>query len=395
MCSSVPNVGKRKALLIGIGEPNRPGPRNDALKMKKLLMDKYMYKKTDIVLMHDKQRIGRLMPTKDNILREIDNLVRDCQPGDRFVFHYSGHTGQQKNLDGTEVDGLDELIETTTGPILDDVLRVRLVDPLCPGSQLVAVLDSCHSATLLDLPHVDCQLSNTKLVFADEPPKEYPRVILADLKRPLAQCKNRLVRQPSSSKQPRAKKPRLGTLDTVTRSPTPSFTSSGPLTSIPPQTQASGFFSPVASNDDAPDYIKAKGAVDASSPSTPSVDFYDGEKCCKCRLTLKDESQKDRLELPRVVAISSCKDSQVSYEDGNRMTKVLCNYLRANPNPSLRRLFNGISFSLFTPAYKRAKSESWIEWARFECRGGSRPNAYQHPSLSSLQRLNPNHKLSL
>lgn len=121
------------------------------------------------------------------------------------------------------------------------------------------------------------------------------------VKRPLAQCKNRLVRQPSSSKQPRAKKPRLGTLDTVTRSPTPSFTSSGPLTSIPPQTQASGFFSPVASNDDAPDYIKAKGAVDASSPSTPSVDFYDGEKCCKCRLTLKDESQKDRLELPRVV----------------------------------------------------------------------------------------------
>lgn len=27
-----------------------------------------MYKKTDIVLMHDKQRIGRLMPTKDNIV---------------------------------------------------------------------------------------------------------------------------------------------------------------------------------------------------------------------------------------------------------------------------------------------------------------------------------------
>ncbi|KAG9225579.1 hypothetical protein PLEOSDRAFT_163564 [Pleurotus ostreatus PC15] len=390
MCSSVPNVGKRKALLIGIGEPNRPGPRNDALKVKKLLMDKYMYKKTDIVLMHDKQRIGRLMPTKDNILREIDNLVRDCQPGDRFVFHYSGHTGQQKNLDGTEVDGLDELIQTTTDPILDDVLRTRLVDPLRPGSQLVAILDSCHSATLLDLPHVDCQLSNIK----DEAPKEYPRVVLADLKRPLGQCKNRLVRQPSSSKQPRAKKPRL-TLDTITRSPKPSFASSGPLTSIPPQTQASSFLSPVAFNDGAPDYIKAKGTIDTSSPSTSSVDFYDREKCCNCRLTLKDESQKDKLELPRVLAISSCKDSQVSYEDGNRMTKVLCNYLRANPNPPLHRLFNDISFSLFSPAYKRAKSESWVEWARSQCRGGSRPNAYQHPSLSSLQRLNPNHKLSL
>ncbi|KAL4259289.1 Peptidase C14 caspase domain-containing protein [Pleurotus pulmonarius] len=394
MCSSIPYVRKRKALLIGIGELDRAGPRNDAKKMRRLLMENYLYKKTDIVLMHDKQRLARLVPTKDNVLREIDNLVRDCQPGDHFVFHYSGHTGQQTNLDGTEVDGLDERIETMTGSILDDVLRARLVDPLCPGSQLVAILDSCHSATLLDLPHMDCQLSNTKLTFADGPPKEYPRVALADLKRPLTQCKNRLVRQPSSSKQPRAKKPRL-TLDTVTRSSTSTFKSFGPLTSILPKSQASGFFSPVASNDDADDYLKAKESIDASSPPAPGVDFYDAEKCCKCRLNPRDEIDKDRLDIPRVVAISSCKDSQVSYEDGTRMTQVLCKYLRANPNPPLHRLFHDISFSLFCPAYERANSKDFNEWRRQGFSEDSRPNAYQHPSLSSLQRLNLNHKLSL
>lgn len=121
-----------------------------------------------------------------------------------------------------------------------------------------------------------------------------------EVKQPLAQCKNRLVRQPSSSKQPKTKKPRL-TLDTVTQSPTPSFKSSGPLTSILPTTQASGFFSPTASNEDAPDYVKAKERIDASSQSAPSVDFYDGEKCCKCSLHPRDEIYKDRREIPRVV----------------------------------------------------------------------------------------------
>ncbi|KAF4588101.1 Ca(2+)-dependent cysteine protease [Pleurotus pulmonarius] len=390
MCSSIPYVRKRKALLIGIGELDRAGPRNDAKKMRRLLMENYLYKKTDIVLMHDKQRLARLVPTKDNVLREIDNLVRDCQPGDHFVFHYSGHTGQQTNLDGTEVDGLDERIETMTGSILDDVLRARLVDPLCPGSQLVAILDSCHSATLLDLPHMDCQLSNTKLTFADGPPKEYPRVALADLKRPLTQCKNRLVRQPSSSKQPRAKKPRL-TLDTVTRSSTSTFKSFGPLTSILPKSQASGFFSPVASNDDADDYLKAKESIDASSPPAPGVDFYDAEKCCKCRLNPRDEIDKDRLDIPRVVRsghfVMQGFSSLVRGWDPNDSG--------ANPNPPLHRLFHDISFSLFCPAYERANSKDFNEWRRQGFPEDSRPNAYQHPSLSSLQRLNLNHKLSL
>ncbi|KAF4588100.1 hypothetical protein EYR38_010065 [Pleurotus pulmonarius] len=188
--------GKHKALLIGIsddgsGQPLSVGPRNDVRKMRKLLRETYSYKNSDIVVMHDKQRDAKLVPTRENILREIDNLVAGCKAGDRFVFLYSGHSGQQDNLDGTEKDGKDERIETKTGPILDDVgrhlllreaeltllcqeLRARLIDPLCPGTQLVAVLDTCHSETLLgnlatyypscsapyqapDLPHVDCQ----------------------------------------------------------------------------------------------------------------------------------------------------------------------------------------------------------------------------------------------
>ncbi|KAH9922517.1 uncharacterized protein B0H18DRAFT_514472 [Fomitopsis serialis] len=38
------------------------------------------------------------------------NLLEGAQAGDHFVFHFSGHGDQVPNLDGTEDDGLDEII---------------------------------------------------------------------------------------------------------------------------------------------------------------------------------------------------------------------------------------------------------------------------------------------
>lgn len=35
-------------------------------------------------------------------------LVKDAQPNDSLFFHYSGHGGQTKDLDGDEADGYDE-----------------------------------------------------------------------------------------------------------------------------------------------------------------------------------------------------------------------------------------------------------------------------------------------
>lgn len=52
-------------------------------------------------------------------------LVRDAQPHDSLFLHYSGHGGQTKDLNGDEVDGLDEVIFPVdykwTGHIVDDV----------------------------------------------------------------------------------------------------------------------------------------------------------------------------------------------------------------------------------------------------------------------------------
>lgn len=37
-------------------------------------------------------------------------LVQGAQPNDALFFHYSGHGGQAKDLDGDEDDGYDETI---------------------------------------------------------------------------------------------------------------------------------------------------------------------------------------------------------------------------------------------------------------------------------------------
>ncbi|KIJ66864.1 hypothetical protein HYDPIDRAFT_85427 [Hydnomerulius pinastri MD-312] len=88
----------------------------------------------------------------------MSSLVMNCQYGDSFFFHYSGHGGQTKDLDGDEEDGFDEVIYPVdyerNGHIVDDVMHEKLVKPLQEGHRLTAIFDSCHSGSALDLPYI-------------------------------------------------------------------------------------------------------------------------------------------------------------------------------------------------------------------------------------------------
>ncbi|KAJ3715104.1 peptidase C14, caspase domain-containing protein [Lentinula raphanica] len=163
---------KKKALLIGINNTlmdqadegsrsNLSMPHTDVESMRKLLIDHYNYKPSDIVTLVDKDAPRQPQPTRDNIRKEMRRLVADARRGDHFFFHYSGHVVQTENEDRTEEDGKDECLVPSDSDgvhnlVKDDELRSVLVDRLPRGSQLVAVLDSCHSGSLLDLEHYRC-----------------------------------------------------------------------------------------------------------------------------------------------------------------------------------------------------------------------------------------------
>lgn len=126
--------------------------------MSQYLSEHFGYKREDMVILTDDQQNPMSQPTKQNILRAMHWLVKDARPNDSLFFHYSGHGGQTKDLDGDEDDGYDEVIYPVdfrqVGHITDDEMHRILVRPLQSGVRLTAIFDSCHSGTALDLPYI-------------------------------------------------------------------------------------------------------------------------------------------------------------------------------------------------------------------------------------------------
>ncbi|KAI5118095.1 hypothetical protein M0805_005202 [Coniferiporia weirii] len=154
-------TGRKKALCIGINyfgqDAELKGCINDAHNVRRFLIS-HGYSKDDIVMLTDDAQNPRQIPTKNNIMEAMEWLVRDAQPHDSLFFHYSGHGGQTKDLDGDEADGFDEVIYPVdfqqASHIVDDDMFFIMVKPLPPGCRLTAIFDSCHSGSVLDLPYI-------------------------------------------------------------------------------------------------------------------------------------------------------------------------------------------------------------------------------------------------
>ncbi|KAH9999169.1 caspase domain-containing protein [Russula compacta] len=148
-------TGRKKALCIGINyfrqQAELRGCINDARNMERFLCEKFGYKRDDIVVLTDDQQDPRSKPTRDNMLMAMQWLVMDARPNDSLFFHYSGHGGQTKDLDGDEDDGFDEVIYPVdfkkAGHIVDDQMHDIMVKSLPPGCRLTAIFDASCAPT--------------------------------------------------------------------------------------------------------------------------------------------------------------------------------------------------------------------------------------------------------
>uniref|UniRef100_A0A7N0T184 Peptidase C14 caspase domain-containing protein n=1 Tax=Kalanchoe fedtschenkoi TaxID=63787 RepID=A0A7N0T184_KALFE len=152
--------GKR-AFLCGVSYKRQKhkliGAINDVRSMRKLLLETYHFPKEAILVLTEMEPAGYL-PTKKNIQRAFEWLVRDMRPGDSLVFYYSGHGLRQLDFNEDELDGFDETLcpmdYKEAGMIIDNEINVAIVRPLIEGVTLHAIVDSCHSGTILDLAYV-------------------------------------------------------------------------------------------------------------------------------------------------------------------------------------------------------------------------------------------------
>jgi metacaspase-1 len=139
-----------KALLVGINEYLKVsalrGCVNDILDVAHLLVNKCGFNESDVRLLAD----GRA--TKAAITQELESFVAALRPGDRAVFHFSGHGLQLPELrDGDEPDGLDEAIcpvDFDPRSALRDHELLSIFAAVPQGVSFVWISDSCHSGHL-------------------------------------------------------------------------------------------------------------------------------------------------------------------------------------------------------------------------------------------------------
>ena len=164
----------KKAVFVGINYPGTSlslrGCIQDALLKFDYIKDKFGPRDNSntIFLMDDTYEVEKLnpfvaqnfkieLPTNENLKKALYWLTRDNEPGDFVLWHSSSHGSQSKDDNGDEQDGEDECICPCdcdkVGYIRDDFIRQR-IDDMPAGSLFYADFDSCHSASIADLPEL-------------------------------------------------------------------------------------------------------------------------------------------------------------------------------------------------------------------------------------------------
>ncbi|EOX96555.1 hypothetical protein QUC31_005610 [Theobroma cacao] len=170
--------GRKRAVICGISyrysRHELKGCINDAKCMRYLLINKFKFPEDSILMLTEEETDPNRLPTKQNLRMAFYWLVQGCQPGDSLLFHYSGHGSRQRNYNGDEVDGYDETLcpldFETQGMIVDDEINATIVRPLPHGVKLHAMIDACHSGTVLDLPFL-CRMNRSgQYIWEDHRP---------------------------------------------------------------------------------------------------------------------------------------------------------------------------------------------------------------------------------
>lgn len=151
----------RRALVCGVSYKKQKhelkGSALDVRNMSELLLRDFRFPAESVLVLAEED--SYLPPTRKNIEEGFEWLMRGIHSGDSLLFYFSGHGKRQREtVRGDEIDGFDETIcpvdFETNGMIVDNYINRVIVRPLIRGVTLHAIIDSCHSGTILDLPRV-------------------------------------------------------------------------------------------------------------------------------------------------------------------------------------------------------------------------------------------------
>ena len=178
----------KKALVVGLAayanpKNNLPGVNNDIPAVIKMLAN---FGITDVEVLRDTNA------TAANIMKGMNNLVMNAQPGDARLFYYSGHGALLPPgfAGGDDADGRDEALVPYEGTIstliLDNWIATYLKTILPPEVSFWGIYDSCHSGDIfkaaeipgiiMDANEMSKEIIFTDLVFDALPARMAPQV---------------------------------------------------------------------------------------------------------------------------------------------------------------------------------------------------------------------------
>ena len=140
-----------RALLVGINKyPGAPlnGCINDITDMAGFLTNKCGFAMNSVRMLADERA------TKSAIVERLNFLVSGATPGDRLLFHYSGHGAQMPTRNpAAEVDKLDEVIcpvdfDWSDEHAIRDKEFHQIFSSVPEGVEFIWISDSCHSGDL-------------------------------------------------------------------------------------------------------------------------------------------------------------------------------------------------------------------------------------------------------
>ena len=143
----------KKALLIGCNYNRTPyrlrGCINDVINLQNLLRINYGFYNTKLLTDNTS-----LKPTKQIIINEIVNLLKNSESGDVLYISFSGHGTYTRDQNNDEKDGRDEMfVSLDLQCIKDDDMKKLIQDNLKPDVNVFILFDCCHSGTILDLKY--------------------------------------------------------------------------------------------------------------------------------------------------------------------------------------------------------------------------------------------------
>ncbi|KAG8958547.1 hypothetical protein FRC00_002626 [Tulasnella sp. 408] len=194
-----------KALLIGIRYKDARSYRDDPVDLrevphhevqtwKKILTKHFSYENDDVICMVDDDRNvkGQFWPCHQNILAQLEALVKDIKPGDKRFLFVAAHGGLLHYEPDLAVPNGNVFYTVECGgktllKITNDNLRQILVNKIPEGATLTVVFELCNSGTLLDLPfRIDpCPNGEATLSPARDPAQDVEGDILC-----LSACEN-------------------------------------------------------------------------------------------------------------------------------------------------------------------------------------------------------------